>query len=423
MKLVQSPHIHLLRTNHNLLWAFIGMLISRLGDGFYSVAIIATAYSITQSGTGTGIVLASFAISSFIFGSISGVFSDKTNRKFLLVISSFICGCIVVLMAVLSFWGQLEIISLSALSFLLGAATQFFEPTVSAMIPMLVKKEELSTANAAIGMTDSIGYLAGPALGGIMLTFMDIEMVLILNACSFFVAMAAGLFIKITTHQKQRIGSSNLFKDAVEGFTYVGRNKYVLRLFLISSLSLLAYSPFFVLLPVYLDKEMLLSSDQQSALIGFIYSALALGQFVGYWIVSYLRMKTYQYLMLSYFIQAVGFGSLAIIHQEFLIIIFIFIAGISFGIKGTAFNTALQSNTPNKLLGRVYGVNYTISGVITPFGRSISGFMSDMFGSRLIFMIMGGAYVCSSILALSLKRMDQQITENVNPSANRHTPS
>lgn len=412
MKLVHSPHIHLLRSNHNMLWAFIGMLISRLGDGIYSVAIIATAYSITKSGSGTGIVLASFAISSFIFGSISGVFSDKTNRKFLLVVSSFVCGCIIVIMAALSFGGHLELISLSVLSFILGAATQFFEPTVSAMIPMFVKKEELTTANGAIGMTDSIGYLIGPALGGVLLTVMRIEIVLLLNACSFFVAALAGLLLKIPANQNQSRGATNLFQDAIEGFSYVGRNKYVLKLFLISSLSLLAYSPFFVLLPVYLDKEILLSSDQQSALIGFIYSALALGQFVGYWIVSYLKMKTYQYFMLSSFIQAVGFGSLAILHRDYLIIICIFIAGISFGISGSAFNTALQSRTPNNLLGRVYGVNYTISGVITPLGRSVSGFMSDVFGSRLIFVMMGGVLLSSSILARTLKRTKQDGNKN-----------
>lgn len=75
--MLNIPQITLLSKNRNIFWAFVGMLISRLGDGVYSVAVIALAYGITQSGAGTGIVLAAFALSSFLFGSLSGVASDR----------------------------------------------------------------------------------------------------------------------------------------------------------------------------------------------------------------------------------------------------------------------------------------------------------------------------------------------------------
>ncbi|WP_145407929.1 MFS transporter [Paenibacillus xylanexedens] len=417
MKWLTSPHIQLLQSNRNILWAFIGMLISRLGDGVYSVALIAAAYGITQSGGGTGIVLASFAIANFIFGALSGVVSDKSNRKSVLIWSSLACGSIVTFMAILAYNGSLNIASLSVLSFLLGSATQFFEPTVNALIPQLVKKEQLTTANATIGMTDSIGYLAGPAVGGLLLTMLNLETVLLINAISFFIAMCTGMFLKPKIDSEKQKTTGRFLSEVTAGFKFVAKDRDIMRLFLAGSISVLAYSPFFVILPVFLDKDLTLPFQQQSALIGFIYSALALGQFVGYWVITYLRMATYLHLVLGYVLQAIGFGMLAIVNQQYLIIVFVFIAGISFGIGGSAFHSKMQSETPNHLLGRVYGVNYTLKGVISPVGRSVSGFMSDGMGGRMIFVLMSVMFMMSAVLSLAMKPKDQKNQKGISQSS------
>lgn len=417
MKWLMSPHVKLLKSNRNIMWAFIGMLISRMGDGVFSVALIAAAYGATKSGGGTGIVLASFAVANFIFGTLSGVVSDRANRKNVLIWSSFACGCIVAFMAILAYTGSLNILSLSILSFLLGSATQFFEPTVNALVPKLVKKDELTTANATIGMTDSIGYLIGPAVGGLLLTILSLEMVLMINALSFFIAMFTGMILNPESNSPNPENTRGWLGEITAGFEFVARDKYVMQLFLAGAIATLAYSPFFVILPVFLDKELVLPLEEQSVLIGFIYSALALGQFVGYWVISYLKMATHLNLVLGYVLQAVGFGALVIFEQQYIIIFFVFIAGISFGIGGSAFHSKMQTHTPNHLLGRVYGVNYTIKGVITPLGRSASGFISDGIGSKMIFGIMSAMFILSAFLSYSLKSKDQNIQGDISQSS------
>ncbi|WP_422661258.1 MFS transporter [Paenibacillus sp. EC2-1] len=411
LQLNTNPQVNLLRSNKNIFWMFIGMLISRLGDGIYSVTLIAAAYGITKSGSGTGIVLASFAIANFIFGSVSGIFSDKINRKKLIIWSSFICGCIIVLMSIFSYANMLNIFMLSTLSFLLGGATQFFEPTVNAVIPSLVKNEELTVANSTIGMTESIGYLAGPALGGILLSFLSLETVLIINASTFIVAMVTGMFLNVNTEQTKKDGNTKFINEVFLGFKFVINNKTIRNLFLVSSVGLLAYSPFFVILPVFLDKNLTISIENQSSIIGFIYSALALGQLLGYSAIVYLKLKPYQYLLLSYFIQALGFGLISLYTSQYLIVTSIFFCGFAFGICASSFNSLLQKSTPNYLLGRVYGVNYTLSGVISPLGRSASGILSDFIGGRVIFVLMGALYAISAVLSMSLKCDEEKDTK------------
>ncbi|MBP2000219.1 MFS family permease [Paenibacillus shirakamiensis] len=399
MRILHTPHIQLLKTHHNLMLSFFGMLISRLGDGIYSVAIIAIAFELTHSSSGTGIVLASFAAANVIFGSLAGVFSDRFQRQKLMIGSSCGCGVILIGMGLLLYYDLLNIINFAILSFILGACSQFFEPTLHALLPQFVKKEDLTTANATIGMTESIGYLVGPALGGILLAYTSVEFVLILNACTFLFAMFMALFLKIPKREKLGNNSSSFIREVMKGFSFVFQDRFLLRLFIINSISILAYSPFFVLLPAYLDHEIGLDVSQRLELTGYIYSALALGQFVGFGLLPYLKITPRSSIGLSYLIQAIGFGSLAFAHHQGVVIGFVFIAGISFGISGAAFNTVLQSGTPSTLMGRVYGVNYTVQGMLNTLGRSSSGFLAESLGSRVLLMIMGGLFLTSSFLS------------------------
>lgn len=415
--MLNIPHLTLLSKNRNMFWAFAGMLISRLGDGVYSVAVIALAYGITQSGSGTGVVLAAFAFSSFLFGSLSGVASDRWNRKMLLISSSLICSGVVITMAVLSYSGTLNVTSLTILSFLLGAATQFFEPIVNALIPRFVTKEELTTANATIGMTDSLGYIAGPAVAAVLLAWLPIEIVLLINAASFLFASITACFLHIPQVPKTDKKQTSVITEAVEGFKFVYQTKRIRQLFIISCLALLAYSPFFVLLPLFLDQDLLLSAERQSAVIGIIYSSLALGQLAGYAIVSYLRFSTFKLLGIGYLLQAIGFGCLIFVHEELWIVFLIFIAGVSFGLTGSAFHTSLQSYTPDDRLGRVYGVNYTVSGLIAPIGRSGSGMLADAVGTKVMFSGMTLLFLFSSAMSFWLRKGEAAAQEE-----NNHLP-
>jgi MFS family permease len=64
--------------------------------------------------------------------------------------------------------------------------TQFFEPVVRASVSNLVSKKELTRGNAALGTTESIGYLVGPPLGGLLITWFSVEKVLVLNGITFY---------------------------------------------------------------------------------------------------------------------------------------------------------------------------------------------------------------------------------------------
>lgn len=389
----------LIRSNPNFRLAWFGMFISRLGDGLYSVAIIWMTYQIAKSGLALGIVLGAFTFSTFISGILAGVVADRMNRRTLMMGSSLLCGVTVILIPLAFYWEILNLPLLAFLSFVLGAFTQFFEPVVKASVFNLVSKEELTQGNAALGTTESMGYLVGPPLGGILITWFSTEMVLVLNGITFILAALLISRIKTPLSNISKSTTPNKWTlDLKEGLQFIKENKSVRRLFLISILATIAYSPFFVNLPIFLDQGLTLSSEEQPTFLGILYSVLALGQFIGFWVVGYLPDNIRVNLTVGYLLQTIGFGLLSVLSNPFTIVVSVTIAGISFGLAAAPFYTAIQRLVPNRLHGRVFGVQSTLDGFLLPAGRTITGGALEYFSARSIFLFMGVLYFINAFL-------------------------
>lgn len=76
------------------------------------------------------------------------------------------------------------------------------------------------------------------------------------------------------------------------------------------------------------------------------------------------------------------------------------------------FYTALQKAVPDRLHGRVFGVQSTLSGFILPVGRAITGGVLDYFSARSIFIVMGALYLINALMS-SLIRGNMYKSKNI----------
>ncbi|WP_340084122.1 MFS transporter [Siminovitchia sp. FSL H7-0308] len=395
----------LIRANSNFRLTWFAMFVSRLGDGLYSVAIIWMTYQVDRSALSLGIVLGAFTFSTFVFGIFAGVVADRMNRRTLIISSSVLCGVTVLVIPLTFYFGMLHLPLLVFLSFVFGALTQFFEPVVRASVSNLVSKTELTQGNAALGTTESIGYLVGPTLGGILITFFNVEMVLVLNGISFL--LAALLISKVNVplnNMPEAISPTKWTHDLKEGLQFIKENQFVTRLFQISILSTIAYSPFFVNLPIFLDEGLKLSSKEQATFLGILYSILSLGQLIGFWLIGYVPDRIRVNLTIGYLLQAIGFGLLFVLSHPVAIMLSVTVAGISFGLVSAPFYSAIQREVPGRLHGRVFGVQSTFNGLLLPAGRTITGGALEFVNARSIFLFMGVLYFLNAFLANLLSK-------------------
>ena len=83
-------------------------------------------------------------------------------------------------------WADAEPIAVFVVATLASLVATPFRPAVAALIPKLVDRpEELTAANGASSTIESLAFFVGPALGGILLTVFDVEVVIVFNAVTF----------------------------------------------------------------------------------------------------------------------------------------------------------------------------------------------------------------------------------------------
>ena len=146
-----------------LLWT--GQAISSLGDGAFNTAVAWQVLLLTGSATIMGLVVLAQTLPMLLFLLIGGVAADRFHRQRVMFWSDSSRAIAILGIALLGATHLLQIWHLVLLSLYLGTVRGFFSPAYTALIPNLVEKEELASANALTELSSQLYTLLGPLLG------------------------------------------------------------------------------------------------------------------------------------------------------------------------------------------------------------------------------------------------------------------
>jgi len=176
--------------NRPLIRLLLGELISGLGDWLYIVAIFVVIYRESGDAALVG-AFGAIRLLPYVFLSVpAGFVADRFDRRLVLLVSDLYRGSLMVLMAiVLAVHGPTILIA--ALAIMAAGGSAFFYPAMGAYLPALAKDErQLGPANSAWASIQNISYIAGPAIGGLVLALGSVQSAFILNAITFvFIAV------------------------------------------------------------------------------------------------------------------------------------------------------------------------------------------------------------------------------------------
>src|SRR4029079_3178698 len=172
-----------------LLWS--GMCVSLLGDGIFLVAMAWQVYALSNAPTALAIVGITMTVPTIAFLLLGGVVSDRFDRRRVMVAADVLRGLAVGLIALLSLTGVLELWHIAALAAVYGAGTAFFSPSFDALVPEVLPPGDLAQANALDQLVRPIALrLAGPALGGVLISLFGAGTAFALDAASFVISAA-----------------------------------------------------------------------------------------------------------------------------------------------------------------------------------------------------------------------------------------
>src|ERR687893_2929385 len=176
-----SPNDSLLR-NARFLRLWIGQGTSFVGDAVSMVALVVLVVEITGSASAVGGALVARLLPT-IASPLAGVLADRLDRRVILVASDLIRAALVLGMVFAR-----DLVVLYALAFLMGLARTFFNPTIRAAFPSVVGEGDLTRANALVSGAFSVSIMAGPVLGGLLVSATGVNAAFVLDAATYLIS-------------------------------------------------------------------------------------------------------------------------------------------------------------------------------------------------------------------------------------------
>jgi MFS family permease len=173
----------------NFLFLFIGQSVSGLGNALVPVALAFALLDLTHSAADLGYVLGAEAVAQVVFLLVGGVIADQASRRAVMLISDVVRGAAEAALGILLLTGRPSVWVIGLLASAQGAAGAAFLPASSALVPSIVRPENLQRANQLQQVGRAAASIAGPALAGVLVVTTSPGWAILLDAVSFGVSV------------------------------------------------------------------------------------------------------------------------------------------------------------------------------------------------------------------------------------------
>jgi len=378
-----------------------GSLISQLGDGFFFVALAWQVYQISNVPTALSLVGLAWTLPLVLFVLIGGVFSDRYDRRWLMVGADLIRALAIGLIGVLSVLGVLELWHVVALIAFVGLGDAFFNPASTAIVPDLLPEDQLPSANALQGLIRPLAIrLIGPAIGGFTVAAIGPGSAFLFDAGSFLVSAIA--ILAIAPRPRREVADHGLRQTLVEvreGVTFVRATPWIWATLLSAMLSLLVFvGPQQALLPFLVKNRLELGADALGAIfavggVGSVLTAIAVGHYG-----QPRRRVTAMYVSWSLGVLLIGgFGLMTELWHALLVSA---VGASLFELGQIIWTTMLQQLVPRELLGRVSSLDWLVSIGLVPVSFALTGPVAAAIGPEMTLVLAGtiGAVLMGALL-------------------------
>ena len=408
-------YAQLLRDNPDYARLWLAQVVSLLGDWFNTITLVAlvTAYSPEYTGLAvSGFLLARF-IPPTLISPFAGVLVDRFDRKRLLLLSNWL-RAVVVLLLVLTTQGPQwlwVIYALTAIQFVLSSV---FEPAQSAVLPNLVRENDLIKANTLVNITWSAMLAFGAVIGGVVGEVLGGNVALIIDALTFVVA--ALLILPIQSHRfaseaskAQKAQTDTSFR---EGLRFLGRNRPTIGTLLIKFGTSLGNVD--TLMAIYATQIFILGSGGQLSL-GIMYSAFGFGAIIGPLILNRFNngsIFTMRRLVLLGFLMAtLGWIALGSAWSLVVVCLALVLRAMGGSANWTYSTVMIQKQVPDSYRGRMFSMDMAFFYLATVISTLLHGGLVDALGTENIRVIALGTMVVSllplGLWALFTRRMER----------------
>lgn len=362
---------------------------SNLADGLFFIALPLLAVRLTDS----PILIAGLAIAGrlpwLVFVLIAGALADRLDRRTTMRNVQLFRVAVVALLTVLALMEALSLPVLYVAAFVLGVGETLFDTAAQSILPSVVDKEQLATANGRLYAVELVmNQFVGPPLGGVLI---GLSVPLVLGSSIAGYALAAlGLTLLVGSFRPQRSGPpTRLTSDIAEGLRYLWRNRVLRTMaFMVGGMNLASTATFAVLVLYAVSPGPMRLSEPA---FGVLLTTFAIGSLIGSFVAAPLQRRFGRVRMLFLSVVIIGAGLAVPAFTTSAIVV-----GASFAISGVfivVWNvitvTLRQRIVPDGLLGRVNAGYRLFAWGTQPIGALLGGVVGELLGLPAVFLLAG----------------------------------
>lgn len=362
--------------NYRLFWT--GAFLSNTGTWMQTVAQSLLVFQLTQSGTWLGADSFMATVPGLLLTLVGGVIADTVDRKRLLIVTQACAGFSALVLSALVWTGVVKVWMILSLSFVTGCCWAISGPSYQAITVDLVEREDLANAIALNSSQFQLARVVGPTLAGVTMQVLGLAGCFFANGLSYVAIVTALSRVRIPKRKKSSVGGHAIWRDLLEGFSYVRGRPRVSVLLLCSTVVSLFGTPYLVLLPMFAHNVYGWGGSGLSLLMGTAGAGALMGAALLAYLGDFRRKGTF--LLGCLFSGGACIAAFASVTRPAAALPLLLLIGFSMVCFFALGNTLLQQLVTDEMRGRVMSMwLLTFIGTM-PLGSLLAGRAADYFG-------------------------------------------
>jgi DHA3 family macrolide efflux protein-like MFS transporter len=388
-------------------WLWLGQAVSQIGEGLNKVALLYLVYEVTGSTLMMTVIGVLQTLPPLLLGPLLGVYVDRLPKKWMMMGADALRAALALIIPVLYAVHAFTLPRTYVVVFLMALVATVFSPALSSTVPLIVGPTQLTAANAWVASTAMIGMLVGPAISGLGIATVGMQVVLYVSSATFALSVLSLSQLRLKQAQAQQGSNSRktFLKDLREGLRFVFVKKPTVAGLVLAAISYsLAASAFVFLLPVFAEKVL----HVNALMLAWLWSAYGAGMLVVSLVLACMKQYTPS-VRLRFIVAAMVVGGaasylLGVTNQTPLALGLVAIIGASLASFTPVVWGLLQEMTPEELRGRVFSVLNTGAMSASMLGMVGFGWTADRLGPVMSLTGMTAVFAVTAGVILLLGR-------------------
>jgi len=385
---------------------WFAQLAAQLADKFLLFSLIILAYRISGGSTPVAVTLLAYTVPAVVFAPPAGVIADRFDRKQIMLWCNLGRAAVVALIPLAAIIPGLrnDFVHLLLITLLFSAIGQLFAPAEAAVIPTVLPRSALITANSMALLTMVLTLVFGGVLAPVV-SRIDLYAP---YWCAVVLLVIAGTLIfasdipPLERHIQSPVEESasrfrTMMADLKEGTDALRASRGLRLAFGQVSIAILVLFMLFSLAPAYVSKVLGIAAQDTYVILGpatggAILSAILLGQFLRHLdrsrvLAGSLLANGLTLLALASVPSAMDRFPDLQVHNRITGATFSFLLGVEFGAILIPAVTYLMEATSDQIRGRIFALLYMVINGVSALPVLIAAALADTIGTA---QVLGG---------------------------------